>query len=48
MAFVILSSRVCSPGRLLASFRSGFSQLVPDGTSEVYVKKNAASETPAV
>lgn len=34
-------------GRLLASFRSGFSQLVPNGTSEVYVKKSKASETPA-
>lgn len=35
-------------GRLLASFRSGFSQLVPDGASEVYVKKNKASGAPAV
>ncbi|XP_029349793.1 extracellular tyrosine-protein kinase PKDCC [Echeneis naucrates] len=34
-------------GRLLASFRSGFSHLVPDGTSEVYVKKTKA-ETSAV
>ncbi|XP_068195707.1 extracellular tyrosine-protein kinase PKDCC [Antennarius striatus] len=31
-------------GRLLASFRSGFSHLVPDGTSEVYVKRNKAPE----
>ncbi|KAM9842268.1 extracellular tyrosine-protein kinase PKDCC [Aulostomus maculatus] len=31
-------------GRLLASFRSSFSHLVPDGTSEVYVKKTKALE----
>uniref|UniRef100_A0A3B4FY33 Protein kinase domain containing, cytoplasmic b n=1 Tax=Pundamilia nyererei TaxID=303518 RepID=A0A3B4FY33_9CICH len=31
-------------GRLLASFRSGFSHLVPDGTSEVYVKKTKVGE----
>lgn len=35
-------------GRLLASFRSSFSHLVPDGTSEVYVKKTKALETPTV
>ncbi|XP_059209398.1 extracellular tyrosine-protein kinase PKDCC [Centropristis striata] len=35
-------------GRLLASFRSSFSHLVPDGTSEVYVKKTKAPETPTV
>ncbi|XP_022077243.1 extracellular tyrosine-protein kinase PKDCC [Acanthochromis polyacanthus] len=35
-------------GRLLASFRSSFSHLVPDGTSEVYVKKTKALETPPV
>ncbi|XP_026195041.1 extracellular tyrosine-protein kinase PKDCC [Anabas testudineus] len=35
-------------GRLLASFRSSFSHLVPDGTSEVYVKKTKAPETSAV
>ncbi|XP_010877784.2 extracellular tyrosine-protein kinase PKDCC [Esox lucius] len=29
-------------GRLLASFRSGFSHLIPDGNSEVYMKKNKA------
>lgn len=33
-----------SVGRLLASFRSGFSHLVPDGTSEVYVKKTKVVE----
>nr|XP_019940788.1 PREDICTED: extracellular tyrosine-protein kinase PKDCC [Paralichthys olivaceus] len=32
-------------GRLLASFSSGFSHLVPGGTSEVYVKKTKAPET---
>ncbi|XP_045919268.1 extracellular tyrosine-protein kinase PKDCC-like [Micropterus dolomieu] len=32
-------------GRLLASFRSSFSHLVPDGMSEVYVKKTKAPET---
>lgn len=31
-------------GRLLASFKSGFSHLVPDGTSEVYVKKTKVVE----
>ncbi|XP_023154739.2 extracellular tyrosine-protein kinase PKDCC [Amphiprion ocellaris] len=35
-------------GRLLASFRSSFSHLEPDGTSEVYVKKTKALETPTV
>ncbi|XP_070776552.1 extracellular tyrosine-protein kinase PKDCC [Enoplosus armatus] len=35
-------------GRLLASFRSSFSHLVPDGTSEVYVKKTKAPETSTV
>ncbi|XP_040917448.1 extracellular tyrosine-protein kinase PKDCC [Toxotes jaculatrix] len=35
-------------GRLLASFRSSFSHLVPDGTSEVYVKKSKAPETSTV
>uniref|UniRef100_A0A3Q3KVY9 Extracellular tyrosine-protein kinase PKDCC n=2 Tax=Mastacembelus armatus TaxID=205130 RepID=A0A3Q3KVY9_9TELE len=35
-------------GRILASFRSGFSHLVPDGTSEVYVKKTKAPETSTV
>ncbi|XP_029315803.1 extracellular tyrosine-protein kinase PKDCC [Cottoperca gobio] len=35
-------------GRLLASFRSSFSHLVPDGTSEVYVKKAKALETSTV
>ncbi|XP_073339856.1 extracellular tyrosine-protein kinase PKDCC [Pagrus major] len=35
-------------GRLLASFRSSFAHLVPDGTSEVYVKKTTAPETPTV
>ncbi|KAG7238481.1 hypothetical protein INR49_030754 [Caranx melampygus] len=35
-------------GRLLASFRSSFSHLVPDGTSEVYVKKTKAPETSIV
>ncbi|KAI4804258.1 hypothetical protein KUCAC02_025892 [Chaenocephalus aceratus] len=34
--------------RLLASFRSSFSHLVPDGTSEVYVKKTKAPETSIV
>ncbi|XP_068608475.1 extracellular tyrosine-protein kinase PKDCC [Brachionichthys hirsutus] len=31
-------------GRLLASFRSSFGHLVPDGTSEVYVKRSQAPE----
>ncbi|KAG7511245.1 Extracellular tyrosine-protein kinase PKDCC [Solea senegalensis] len=35
-------------GRLLASFRSSFSHLVPDGTSEVYVKKTNAPEASPV
>ncbi|XP_044021955.1 extracellular tyrosine-protein kinase PKDCC [Siniperca chuatsi] len=35
-------------GRLLASFRSSFSHLVPDGTSEVYMKKTKAPETSTV
>ncbi|XP_037603309.1 extracellular tyrosine-protein kinase PKDCC [Sebastes umbrosus] len=35
-------------GRLLASFRSSFSHLVPDGTSEVYVKKTKAPEASTV
>uniref|UniRef100_UPI0037E769C9 extracellular tyrosine-protein kinase PKDCC n=1 Tax=Semicossyphus pulcher TaxID=241346 RepID=UPI0037E769C9 len=35
-------------GRLLASFRSSFSHLVPDGTSEVYVKKTKAPEPSTV
>ncbi|XP_008284565.1 protein kinase domain-containing protein, cytoplasmic [Stegastes partitus] len=35
-------------GRLLASFRSSFSHLVPDGTSEVYVKETKALEAPTV
>lgn len=35
-------------GRLLASFTSSFSHLVPDGTSEVYVKKTKAPETSTV
>ncbi|XP_060918734.1 extracellular tyrosine-protein kinase PKDCC [Labrus mixtus] len=33
-------------GHLLASFKSSFSHLVPDGTSEVYVKRTKAPETP--
>lgn len=32
------SSILCLSGRLLASFRSSFAQLVPDEASEVYVK----------
>lgn len=36
---------LCCAGRLLASFRSGFSHLVPERTSEVYVKKTKAPET---
>ncbi|KAF7660234.1 hypothetical protein LDENG_00285720 [Lucifuga dentata] len=35
-------------GHLLASFRSSFSHMVPDGTSEVYVRKTKAAETPPV
>nr|XP_020446864.1 extracellular tyrosine-protein kinase PKDCC [Monopterus albus] len=35
-------------GRLLASFRSRFSHLVPDGMSEVYVKKTNAPESSIV
>lgn len=35
-------------GRLLASFRSSFTHLVPDGKSEVYVKKAKAPETSTV
>lgn len=42
-----LSGQRTWTGRLLASFRSGFSQLVPDSTSEVYVKKSKGSETPS-
>lgn len=38
----------CFAGRLLVSFRSGFSHLVPDRTSEVYVKKTKAPETSTV
>lgn len=43
-----LSGQKTWTGRLLASFRSSFSHLVPDGTSEVYVKKTKAPETPTV
>ncbi|KAM7375888.1 hypothetical protein PAMP_005650 [Pampus punctatissimus] len=43
-----LSGRKTWTGHLLASFRSSFSHLVPDGTSEVYVKKTKAPETPTV
>ncbi|XP_072221646.1 extracellular tyrosine-protein kinase PKDCC [Leuresthes tenuis] len=35
-------------GRLLASFRSSFSHLVPDRTSEVYVKKSKVPEVPSL
>lgn len=35
-------------GRLLASFRSSFDQLVPDGASEVYVKKTQVLEAPSL
>lgn len=35
-------------GRFLASFRSSFSHLVPEATSEVYVKKTKAPETSTV
>ncbi|XP_053191753.1 extracellular tyrosine-protein kinase PKDCC [Scomber japonicus] len=41
-----LSGHKTWTGRLLASFRSGFSHLVPDETSEVYVKKTKTPETP--
>ncbi|XP_013869550.1 extracellular tyrosine-protein kinase PKDCC [Austrofundulus limnaeus] len=34
-------------GRLLASFRSGFDHLVPDGTSEVYVRRTKAPGAPS-
>nr|XP_057946300.1 extracellular tyrosine-protein kinase PKDCC [Doryrhamphus excisus]XP_057946301.1 extracellular tyrosine-protein kinase PKDCC [Doryrhamphus excisus] len=43
-----LSGQKTWTGRLLASFRSSFSQLVPEQTSEVYVKKSKALETPAL
>lgn len=43
-----LSGQKTWTGRLLASFRSSFSHLVPDGTSEVYVKKTKAPETSTV
>ncbi|XP_054653416.1 extracellular tyrosine-protein kinase PKDCC [Dunckerocampus dactyliophorus] len=43
-----LSGQKTWTGRLLASFRSSFSHLVPDQTSEVYVKKSKALETPAL
>ncbi|AWP16473.1 putative protein kinase domain-containing protein cytoplasmic [Scophthalmus maximus] len=42
-----LSGQKTWTGRLLASFRSSFSHLVPGGTSEVYVKKTKAPETSA-
>ncbi|XP_028251195.1 extracellular tyrosine-protein kinase PKDCC [Parambassis ranga] len=35
-------------GRLLTSFRSSFSHLVPDGTSEVYVKKTKVLDNSTV
>ncbi|KAM6912688.1 extracellular tyrosine-protein kinase PKDCC [Xenentodon cancila] len=35
-------------GRLLASFRSSFSHLVPDETSDVYVKKAKVPEAPSL
>ncbi|XP_067470159.1 extracellular tyrosine-protein kinase PKDCC [Thunnus thynnus] len=43
-----LSGHKTWTGRLLASFRSSFSHLVPDGTSEVYVKKTKTPETSTV
>ncbi|KAL6105610.1 uncharacterized protein ACO6RY_07105 [Pungitius sinensis] len=39
-----LTGRKTWTGRVLASFSSGFSHLVPDGTSEVYVKKAKAPD----
>lgn len=42
-----LTGRKTWTGRLLASFRSSFSHLVPDGTSEVYVKKSKPPEASA-
>ncbi|CAB1334875.1 unnamed protein product [Coregonus sp. 'balchen'] len=38
-----LSDQRTWTGRLLASFQSGFRHLVPDGNSEVYLKKTKAS-----
>ncbi|KAK9533701.1 hypothetical protein VZT92_008803 [Zoarces viviparus] len=43
-----LTGRKTWTGRLLASFSSSFSHLVPDGTSEVYVKKTKAPEASTV
>ncbi|XP_041827404.1 extracellular tyrosine-protein kinase PKDCC [Melanotaenia boesemani] len=43
-----LTSQKTWTGRLLASFRSSFSHLVPDETSEVYVKKSKVPEAPSL
>ncbi|KAM4625216.1 extracellular tyrosine-protein kinase PKDCC [Polymixia lowei] len=43
-----LSGQKTWTGRLLASFRSSFSHLVPDGTSEVYLRKAKPPETSTV
>uniref|UniRef100_UPI003AAD77A8 extracellular tyrosine-protein kinase PKDCC n=1 Tax=Centroberyx gerrardi TaxID=166262 RepID=UPI003AAD77A8 len=43
-----LSGQKTWTGRLLASFRSSFSHLVPDGTSEVYLRKAKPPETATV
>ncbi|XP_028995819.1 extracellular tyrosine-protein kinase PKDCC [Betta splendens] len=43
-----LSGHKTWAGRVLASFRSGFSHLVPDGKSEVYVKRAKAGGASAV
>ncbi|KAK7904358.1 hypothetical protein WMY93_016965 [Mugilogobius chulae] len=46
-SFSLTGQRTWS-GRLLASFRSSSAQLVPDGTSDVYVKKTTVSITTAL
>ncbi|XP_056447137.1 extracellular tyrosine-protein kinase PKDCC [Gadus chalcogrammus] len=43
-----LSGETTWSGHLLASFRSGFSHLLPDGRSEVYLRRAKASEPSGV
>ncbi|XP_076021758.1 extracellular tyrosine-protein kinase PKDCC [Genypterus blacodes] len=43
-----LSGHKTWTGRLLASFRSSFSHMEPDATSEVYVRKSKAAQPPPV
>uniref|UniRef100_A0A3B4B1I2 Protein kinase domain-containing protein n=1 Tax=Periophthalmus magnuspinnatus TaxID=409849 RepID=A0A3B4B1I2_9GOBI len=46
-SFSLTGQRTWS-GRLLAFFRSSSAQLIPNGTSDVYVKKNTVSDTPSL